>query len=94
VEIAFDVDGTSATFRRDAWLGRADLDFADATVCLQSPTRFSTHFSRETTRSWRERVGAHDVEIVMERPRVFGGFRRKRFTVRVDGSVVAQAIGI
>ena len=90
MQLAFAVDGRPATFRRDPFMGKAELVVGDERVRLQSPWRFSTHFNFPTATSWRCAVGGHEVEVVMERPRVFGGFRKKAFTVRVDGTVVAQ----
>jgi hypothetical protein len=94
MELAFEVGGRHATFRRDPWMGSADLEVADEVVRLQSPLRLSTHFNRWTTRCWRQSFGGRQVEVVMQRPRVFGGFRKKTFTVRVDGTVVVHTTAV
>jgi hypothetical protein len=51
-------------------------------------------FSFSLTRVWRHQVGEHEVEIEKVRPLLLAGFRPNKFTVRVDGQVVAQARGI
>ncbi len=93
MQMAFDVDGTPAEFRRSAWTGRAELQVGDDVVCLQSPYRLSTHFDFRTSTEWRERVGEHQVEIVKVRPRVFGGFRPSTVTISVDDAVIVSAEG-
>lgn len=97
MKIAFDIDGTPATFERNVWTGSAVLRVGDEVVKLASPFRVSTHFSRLLVKTWTVRVADHEIEIVKRRQ------RRRELTpdlldaevdVKVDGQVVAQARGI
>jgi hypothetical protein len=38
-------------------------------------------------------VDGHEIEIVKNRPRFFGGARANAYTISVDGIVVAEAAG-
>jgi hypothetical protein len=72
--------------------GRARLEAGSRVVTLQSPFRLSTHFFLARERTLRCRIGEHDIEIVMVRQTWFGGFRKVRFEICVDGAVVAKAV--
>jgi hypothetical protein len=93
VEIAFSVGARVATFRRSGMTGRAEIVVDNEVLPLQSPYKLGTHWSFKTARRWRCRVGEHDVEVAMNRPRMFGGARPKSFVVSVDGKVVAEHAG-
>jgi len=89
MDLAFDVDDTHAVFHRDSVTGRAELRLGDETVALESPYRPSTHFSLSTRTTWRHSLDGRLIAITRRRPRFFGGFRRSRYQVDVDGQVVA-----
>ena len=93
MEVNFAVAGAAATFRWNSATGRADVMVGDDHVTLQTPAKLSTHFQLGTRRTWKQTVGGHDIEVVKDRPRMFGGLRPNTFTVSVDGKVVATAMG-
>jgi hypothetical protein len=93
MQIAFSIDGQAATFERSDVTGRAELHFGEQIVVLQSPLKPTAHFGIRKRTAWRTRIGAHDVEIVKNRPRLFGGLRANSFSVVVDGVAVAEATG-
>lgn len=93
MQVAFEVDGTPAEYRRSDWSGRSQLRVGDEVVTVQSPYRLSTHFDLKTSHVWRHRVGDHEFEITKVRPRFFGGFRNNGVEISVDDHVVATATG-
>jgi hypothetical protein len=93
VELAFEVDGTRAQFRRKASVGTAELTIGTEVFILASPRKVSTHMEIATRRTWQHRFNDHDVVIEKVRPLLFGGLRPNSFTVTVDGAVVAEATG-
>jgi hypothetical protein len=93
MQIAFDVAGTPAEFRRNDVTGRTELRLGEEIVELQSPYRLSAHFAAGTEQVWTCRANDHDIQIVKVRPRVVGGLRDNSFTISVDDQVVAEAVG-
>jgi hypothetical protein len=93
MEIDFDISGTPATFTRNANTGRAELVVGGGTTLLADPAKLSTHFDFDTETSWECDVDGHHVEIVKDRARVMGGFRKSAYTVSVDDTVVASVDG-
>lgn len=83
-------------FSRNSFTGRATLTVNAQSMPLTSPGNLSTHFSFQLVRRYETTVGdeeKHQVVIEHERPRLLGGFRRHRYRVYVDGSVVAEHYG-
>lgn len=93
MQVAFEVDGSPAEFRRNQWTGRSELQVGEDVVCVQSPYRLSTHFDLHTKTEWRRRVGEHEIEIVKVRPRMLGGLSSSEYTISVDDQPIASAIG-
>ena len=91
MQLAFEVDGSPAEYRRSEWTGRSELRVGDEVVTVQSPYRFSTHFELRTGDVWRHRVADHEVEIVKVRPRFFGGYRNNDVEISVDDRLVASS---
>ena len=79
MQIAFDVAGTPAEFRRNDVTGRTELRLGEEIVELQSPYRLSAHFAVGTEQVWTCRANDHDIQIVKVRPRVVW---RSRATTR------------
>ena len=94
MQIAFEVAGAPAEFRRDAVTGKTLLKVGNEIAEPENPHSLATGFSFRLRRTWRYRVGDHGVEIEKVRPLLFAGFRPNSFTVRVDGTIVAQAQGV
>lgn len=93
MELAFEVDGTLAQFRRKASVGTAELAIGTEVVRLANPRKISTHMELGTRRTWKHRFNDHDIVIEKVRPRLFGGLRPNSFIVTVDGAIVAEATG-
>jgi hypothetical protein len=93
MRMTFNVAGTPAEFRRNGVTGKAELKVGDEIVRLQSPLRLSTHVELTTTRTWKCRVGGHDIVITKVRPWLLAAARDNSFTICVDDTVVAQATG-
>jgi hypothetical protein len=73
--------------------GRAELQVGDEIVRLQRLLQLSTHVELTTTRTWKCRVGEHDIVITKVRPWALAAVRDNVFTICVDNKVVAEATG-
>jgi hypothetical protein len=93
VRISFDVVGKPAEFRWNPVTGGTTLEVDGHPVQLQSGLDPRTHFTLSTSRRWQQSVDGHVVVMTMTRPQLLAGFRRKDFTVEVDGGTVATTYG-
>jgi hypothetical protein len=93
MEIAFDLGGRQAVFRRNGMTGRTAIIVDGETVTLASPYSPFTQFEVSTHKTWRRRIGDHDVEVVKDRPLLVGGMRKNSYRIVVDGHEVAAATG-
>ena len=91
--IQFDVDGEPLEFYRSWFTGRAELRVRGEVVPLQDALDPTTHFSLTLTRTWKHRLGEHEIVIEKLRPLVLAGFRPHEYRVIVDGTVLAQQRG-
>jgi hypothetical protein len=94
LEIPFDLGGVPARFQRNKWTGRAQIAIQERTVSLASPFRVSIQFKFSTRTAWEVEIDGHTVEVVKVKPRFAGALRPNRFTVSVDGLVVAEMTGL
>lgn len=91
VEVAFPLGGREAVFRLSTITCRAEITVGPERFLLQSPFRLSAQFQIRPRRTWRRSIDGHEVEVVKLRPLLLGGFRPTKFTVFVDGVLVAWA---
>ena len=94
MRIEFDVAGTPAEFSWSGATGRVELRVGDDAVLLESPFWLSASSYRavRTIHVWHAGDAEHVVELVKVKPRLKPG--PWAFTIRVDSTVVANAIGI
>jgi hypothetical protein len=93
VRISFVVVGKPSEFRWNPVTGGATLAIDQHPVRLQSGLDPRSHFNLSTTRRWQQSADGHVIVVTMKRPQLLAGFRRKDFTVEVDGIVVATSHG-
>jgi len=95
MRIEFDVDGSPVEFRWNNWTGKTDLLVAAETIHLTDALDpQAVMFSYSLIRTWHCRIAEHEVEVEKTRPLFFAGLRPNKFTVKVDGQMVAQRRGL
>ena len=93
MKLEFTLDGQPAVFERNGSTGRTVIQYGEQSISLQSPWNPLTHIEVRTTKSWTTRLKGHEIVVVKERKRTFGGLRGADFVVRVDGNQVASGTG-
>ena len=93
MRIEFDVAGTPAEFSWSGATGRVELRVGDDAVLLESPLWLSTYYTAvRTIHVWHAGDAEHVVELLKVKPRLQPG--PYAFTISVDHTVVARAIGM
>src|SRR5438105_3543254 len=78
-------------FYRNPLTGRMQVTVNDRPVAKKSPWNFFTHFNFEWVKRYEFAAGEKEqcqVVIEHERPSLFGGGRRQKYRVYVDGKLV------
>src|SRR5436309_12497944 len=75
MNISFDVAGLPAQFRRNLVTGEVQLEADGKVIRLQSPWNLRAHFSWSHTRTWRQKLGDHEVVIEQKRRLWLAGLR-------------------
>ena len=88
-----DVEPIGVVIQRNWFTGSFTCTANEPSYEIKSPFALGTHFAIQTTNNYTVQIGEHLVEIEHSRPRFFGGLRRHRYVVKLDGDVVADQTG-
>jgi hypothetical protein len=81
---------------RHPWRGTLRITLNGQLVASKSPWSFFTHFNFQFVKRYEFTVGGkekHQVTIEHERPLLFGGLRRQKYRLYVDGQLAEQHYG-
>jgi hypothetical protein len=99
MRFSFDVGNGNKShidFYRGPIFGAVTITANGKLVAFKDPDKLSTHLSFELVKRFEFTVGdreRHDVMIEQERPRLFGGVRRNKYRVIIDGKLLEEHHG-